>query len=223
MARLITNPAARMALLLFTALLQVRFALATLVSIRSEPAYKAMRECARDCLVWNGSVDLIGELGCVYPYQNECLCRTDLASVASKHLSSCGTTYCTVGPPEGDISMAISVYNSYCVENGFDVTAAPAVAPKTTQAGQGSNPTGAATTGQRAGTGNDQPAATGQSSADGSSGGSGASPGLSTGAMIGIAVSVCSIVVGIIGIVTRVILARKKARENRHQRLGDKF
>lgn len=130
------SPHRRLALLL-TTLLHHHLALATLVSIRSEPAFKAMRECARDCLVWNGSTDLIGELGCVYPYQNECLCRTDLASVASKHLSSCGDTYCTVGPASGDISTAIGLYNSYCVSNGFDVTAAAAVAPQVTQTGSG--------------------------------------------------------------------------------------
>lgn len=123
-------------LLLATAMIQTQLALATVVSIRDEPAFKAMRECARDCLVWNGSIDLIGELGCVYPYQNECLCRPDLAPAASKHLSTCGSTYCTVGPASGDISTAIGLYNSYCVANGFDVTAVAAVAPKTTLATQ---------------------------------------------------------------------------------------
>ena len=131
MAR-ISNPL----LFLATAMVQVQLALATVVSIRDEPAFKAMRECARDCLVWNGSIDLIGELGCVYPYQNECLCRPDLASAASKHLSTCGSAYCTVGPASVDISTAIGLYNSYCVANGFDVTAVAAVAPKTTLATQ---------------------------------------------------------------------------------------
>ena len=131
MARILAKLTSRLALLS----IHLHLALATLVSIRSEPAFKAMRECARDCLVWNGSIDLIGELGCVYPYQNECLCRTDLASAASKHLSTCGETYCTVGPPSGDISTAIGLYNSYCIANGFEVTAA-AAAPKTTAAGQ---------------------------------------------------------------------------------------
>ncbi len=106
-ARTLINLTNHLALLLFTATMQVRLILATLVSIRSEPAFKAVRECARDCLVWNGSIDLIGELGCAYPYQNECLCRTDLALAASKQLSSCGETYCTVGPASGDVSTAI--------------------------------------------------------------------------------------------------------------------
>jgi len=33
--------------------------------------------------------------------------------------------------PEGDISVVLSIYNSYCVSNGFDVTAAPAAAAAT--------------------------------------------------------------------------------------------
>lgn len=91
-----------------------------------------MRECARDCLVWNGSIDLMGEFGCMWPYPNDCLCRTDLAPAASKHISTCCDTYCTAGPASGDISIAISVYNSYCVANGFDVTAAAVAPPQTT-------------------------------------------------------------------------------------------
>jgi hypothetical protein len=100
----------------------------TTVSIRSEPAFKAMRECARDCLVWNGSMDLIGEFGCGYPYPNECLCRADLASQATKHLSTCCDTYCT-GGADVDVSLAIQVYYSYCGANGYDVKAAAEAVP----------------------------------------------------------------------------------------------
>ena len=101
------------------------------VSIRDELPFKALRECAADCLVWNSSGDLIGKLGCKYPYQNDCLCRADLGGVATKHLSSCGTTRCTVGPPDGDISSALSIYNSYCLANGYEVTKAQAQAAPT--------------------------------------------------------------------------------------------
>ncbi|KAK4451277.1 hypothetical protein QBC34DRAFT_458925 [Podospora aff. communis PSN243] len=205
-------------LLLATAMVQIQLTLATVVSIRDEPAFKAMRECARDCLVWNGSIDLIGELGCVYPYQNECLCRPDLASAASKHLSTCGSTYCTVGPASGDISTAIGLYNSYCVANGFDVTAVAAVAPKTTlatQTNQGSGSTNGATVGQQAGNG--QPATTGQSDPSATPGSSGATSGLSTGAMIGIIASVCSVVVGLLGLAVKIYFGRKKARRDQHQ------
>ncbi|KAK0638940.1 hypothetical protein B0T16DRAFT_462661 [Cercophora newfieldiana] len=214
MARITVNPL----LLLATAMVQVQLALATVVSIRDEPAFKAMRECARDCLVWNGSIDLIGELGCVYPYQNECLCRPDLASAASKHLSTCGSTYCTVGPASGDISTAIGLYNSYCVANGFDVTAA-AVAPKTTlatQTNQGNGPTNPATAGQQPG--NNQPATTGgPSSPSPTAGSSGSSSGLSNGAMIGIIASVSSVVVGLLGLGVKIYYGRKKAKRDRRQ------
>lgn len=113
----------------------------TTVSIRSEPAFKAMRECARDCLVWNGSIDLIGEFGCGWPYPNECLCRADLAPQATKHLSSCCDTYCT-GAANVDISSAIEVYYSYCGSNGYDVQASAVAAEAgpaaTTQASKSS-------------------------------------------------------------------------------------
>lgn len=68
------------------------------------------------------------KLDCKYPYQNECLCRVDLAGEASKYLTSCVVKDCTVGPPDADVSSMMSNYNSYCLSNGFDVTAAPAVA-----------------------------------------------------------------------------------------------
>ena len=102
------------------------------VSIRSEDGFKAMRECARDCLAFNGSGDLLGKFGCGYPQQNDCLCRTDLASAASKHLSTCCVGRCTVGPAEGDISTAVSIYQSYCMGNGYDVVAGAAAAPRVT-------------------------------------------------------------------------------------------
>jgi len=114
---------------------------ANVVSVREETAFKAQRECARDCFAWNGSGDLIGLFGCRYPYQNECLCRTDLAPAATKHFSTCMDARCTVGPATGDISTAISIYNSYCVANGFEVTAAVAVPAKATTTSAGSQAT----------------------------------------------------------------------------------
>jgi hypothetical protein len=103
----------------------------TTVSLRSEPAFQAMRECARDCLLFNGSIDLIGEFGCAYPYPNECLCRADLAPQATKHLSTCCDAYCT-GGADVDITSAIQVYYSYCGANGYDVKVAAEAAPATT-------------------------------------------------------------------------------------------
>lgn len=92
------------------------------LSVRDEAAFKAQRECGRDCMVFNGSIDLIGKFGCAWPYQNDCFCRADLGVAATKHFSSCGTARCTVGPSDGDISTMISIYNSYCLSNGYEVT-----------------------------------------------------------------------------------------------------
>jgi hypothetical protein len=115
-------------------LFHIQGATAVVLSIRSEAPFKAMRECARDCLAWNGSIDLIGEFGCGFPQQNECFCRADLGPAASKHISTCASTYCTAGGPDGDIATAINIYNSYCLANGFGVTAVPTTAAKTTAA-----------------------------------------------------------------------------------------
>jgi len=96
-------------------------------TMTNEPAFEAMRKCAQVCVAAPfGS--LPEKLDCKYPYQNECLCRVDLAGEASKYLTSCVVKDCTVGPPDADVSSMMSNYNSYCLSNGFDVTAAPAVA-----------------------------------------------------------------------------------------------
>jgi len=91
------------------------------------PTFESMRNCAQICVTAPfGSLPVT--LGCNYPYQNECVCRVDLAGVASNYLSSCVPSQCTVGPADADMSSMMSIYNSYCKSNGFDVTAAPAVA-----------------------------------------------------------------------------------------------
>ncbi|KAK4164075.1 hypothetical protein QBC43DRAFT_353770 [Cladorrhinum sp. PSN259] len=197
---------------------------ANVVSVASENPFKAMRECARDCFLWNGSGDLIGLFGCRYPYQNECLCRTDLAPAATKHLSTCCDARCTVGPATGDIATAISVYNSYCVANGFEVTAAVAVPAKTTAAGsaptqskQGAaNAANTATTGQSPVDSKSDPTQAGSSSeptstSNGKSGGSG---GLSTGAIVGIVAPIVSVFLTALGVLIKVHFGKKKVRQD---------
>ncbi|KAK3994300.1 hypothetical protein QBC44DRAFT_392820 [Cladorrhinum sp. PSN332] len=196
------------------------------VSVRDEKAFKAMRECARTCFVSNGSGDLIGQFGCRWPYQNDCLCRTDLAPAASKYLSTCCDAYCTVGPATGDISTVISLYNSYCVSNGYEVTAAVAAPAKTTAAaGPGQTPTkqgtanaaNTATTGQIPGADRSDPTGTqaGSSSEPTSaakSGGGGG--GLSTGAMIGIIAPIVSVLLTGIGLLVKVYYNKKRVKQD---------
>ncbi|KAL2201883.1 hypothetical protein CC79DRAFT_1377342 [Sarocladium strictum] len=82
------------------------------LTMTKEPSFKALRSCAQVCVAAPfGSLPV--ELDCDYPYQNECLCREDLAGVASKYLSSCVPRQCTVGPAEADLSSMMSIYNSY--------------------------------------------------------------------------------------------------------------
>ncbi|KAK4223415.1 hypothetical protein QBC38DRAFT_487707 [Podospora fimiseda] len=194
---------------------------ANIVSVGQENAFKAMRECARDCFAWNGSGDLIGLFGCKYPYQNECLCRTDLAPAASKHLTTCLDARCTVGPATGDIATAISVYNSYCVANGFEVTAAPAAAVAKTTSAAAAVPTkqGVPTAGQTVEdktmsepTGTQAGASADSTSTPKSGSGGG---GLSTGAMIGIICSVASVVLTGIGLLIKVYYSKKKVKQNK--------
>jgi hypothetical protein len=107
--------------------------MAAVFTMSKEPAFEVIRVCAKACVTAPfGS--LPEKLDCSYPYQNECVCRVDLAGMASKYLTSC-VSRCTAGPVEGDLSTMMSVYNSYCMANGFDVTAAPAFTTPTGTSG----------------------------------------------------------------------------------------
>lgn len=163
-----------------------------------EPTFEAMRKCAKGCVTAPfGS--LPEKLDCSYPYQNECLCRVDLAGVASKYLTSCVLKGCTAGPADADVSSVMGIYNSYCLSNGFDVTAAPAVA---TSAGSSSNN---GVFGSRTTAGPTQTASSEDGAGPPTSGG-----GLSTGALIGIILPIVSITVGLIGIAVKIYFGRKR-------------
>jgi len=101
--------------------------------------YLDLRECAQDCIWHRGNVDdlVASGLGCPSPWMNECMCRVDLATVASSFLTSCCSSRCTVGSPNGDITAAVGVYNSYCESNGFAVNPAATAAAPTAGSGSG--------------------------------------------------------------------------------------
>lgn len=107
----------------FTLHMMPALAASPTVSVRSEAAYSAMRGCARTCI---GSA-LMSKFDCAWPYYNECMCRTDLAKMATSHFSSCCSSICT-GPAEVDISGANQLYYSYCGANGYAVEAAAVAA-----------------------------------------------------------------------------------------------
>jgi hypothetical protein len=107
---------------------------ASSVTIISENGYKQLRQCAQFCVWHAGAVDdLMAEgLGCTSPWVNDCLCRLDLAPIASSFVSKCCSSRCTIGSADGDVSSAIGVYNTYCQANGFAVAGAGAAVASTT-------------------------------------------------------------------------------------------
>ncbi|KAK4183935.1 hypothetical protein QBC35DRAFT_541629 [Podospora australis] len=185
---------------------------ATSASIRSEPAFKAMRGCARECLAWNNNGDLYSLFDCEYPQQNECLCRTDLASAASKHLSTCCSSLCTPGPATGDIVTAISVYNSTQLGptatqgNGASTGSTPPAADKP-------DPTGSTNNSDEAGTTSSNNNNPGGSNSGGGGGGGGLN--LSTGTMVAIIAPIVSVVIALVGLGVKIHYNRKKVKQGK--------
>jgi hypothetical protein len=98
----------------------------------SQDIYSSQKPCAQQCFLGNFAgcgIDQVAQaMGCGYNYcgnaigaTNGCYCRTDLQSVAQSYVSQCVKTRCTIGNSEIDISSAVSIYDSYCVANGFPV------------------------------------------------------------------------------------------------------
>jgi hypothetical protein len=108
------------------------------VSIFSESAYIAAKECVTICLFYDGlyhpshsiSDDLGEAIGCgAGDPVNACYCRDDLASSASSYLTACVSSRCTgskAGNINNEVASAVSMYNGYCA------TANSAAAAETT-------------------------------------------------------------------------------------------
>src|ERR1700753_814000 len=105
------------------------------VTIFNYPSFRALQPCAKECLWHLGEMDdlMAAGLGCTAPWVNDCLCRTDLAIVASDFVTSCCSKRCTISSPASDIAAAVAVYHSYCETNSFDVTAVPTNAMETSK------------------------------------------------------------------------------------------
>jgi hypothetical protein len=98
-------------------------------TIESVAEYSLQRACVQTCV----GPDLDGlpqNIGCPYPYLNDCACRTDLQLSASTFLTQCVDQWCSSDP--SDFSSAISLYDSYCVSNRFPIVTAPISTPATT-------------------------------------------------------------------------------------------
>jgi len=104
-------------------------------SITAQPLFSSQKPCAQQCFFPNYlacPVDAVASaIGCQYGncpqvfktagYEaaNDCYCRLDLQSAASRYLSSCVMQKCTVGDSSVDMSSAIGLYDTYCWAKGF--------------------------------------------------------------------------------------------------------
>ena len=114
-------------------------------SITAQPLFASQKPCAQQCFFPNYlacPVDAVASaIGCKYgncpqvyktaDYEaaNNCYCRLDLQSVASRYLSSCVMQKCTVGDASVDMKTAIGLYDTYCWAKGFVPATATAPIP----------------------------------------------------------------------------------------------
>ncbi|KAI0401215.1 hypothetical protein F4802DRAFT_440887 [Xylaria palmicola] len=90
--------------------------------ITQAPAWQSQRPCAQKCFyggVYAGPDRLAEAIGCENdPSENECICRPDLQASADAFLQSCVYSTCTRNTL--DTNSAVSIYDSYCTEAGFN-------------------------------------------------------------------------------------------------------
>ncbi|KAH6714301.1 hypothetical protein BKA61DRAFT_735786 [Leptodontidium sp. MPI-SDFR-AT-0119] len=128
------------------ALLYLPFVLSidTYETIASLDAYKSQRACGQACFWYVGAgaeaFDVLGiTLGCTRPVRDSCYCRTDVQAAAVTYLSTCISSQCSgPGVVANDISMATSIYDSYCQGKGYTADTSPASVTATTTSGSGS-------------------------------------------------------------------------------------
>ncbi|ORY12633.1 hypothetical protein BCR34DRAFT_290643 [Clohesyomyces aquaticus] len=88
-------------------------------SIQKDPGYLLQKDCVKSCIFngW-GVKDLMPGIGCSSPFANECLCRADQESPASKYLTTCVNSSCGTSAT-ADLVRAVSVYDGYCSGAGY--------------------------------------------------------------------------------------------------------
>src|SRR5277367_1367325 len=90
-------------------------------SLYSEDLYKQQRSCAQNCFysggVYGDGDNIAIDLSCPSPILNSCYCRGDLQAVAVSYVSSCVSSACSSDTV--DIHSATSLYQAYCVSNGY--------------------------------------------------------------------------------------------------------
>ncbi|GFF92950.1 protein bem46 [Aspergillus udagawae] len=112
------NPRNTSILILLCYSLFINAAQATTATLTESTAYASQRPCAKSCFYWGSSTQggagfLAEGIGCaVDPFENECICRSDLQQTADSFLHKCGANAI-------DISSAIRIYDDYCTSNGW--------------------------------------------------------------------------------------------------------
>ncbi|KAK4658807.1 hypothetical protein QC762_104800 [Podospora pseudocomata] len=97
------------------------------ITIKSFSLFLQQRQCVQLCL-WQpvtSSRDVAVAIGCAEPWVNECFCQRELAGKASTFISNCVASRCgspqEIAPSSGPVASGLSVYNSYCQENGLPI------------------------------------------------------------------------------------------------------
>jgi hypothetical protein len=88
---------------------------AAIESLSTDPVMEAQPTCIQACMMsrpMGGGSNLPRMMQCASPVYNDCMCRTDLASEASDHLTKCINTECSGSM--ASIASAVSLYGSYC-------------------------------------------------------------------------------------------------------------
>ena len=163
------------------------------VSLFQDSGYKLLRNCAQAC-IWGYSGSVADFIGCPSPWYNSCVCNINQQPFAAKNVGNCITTRCT---GTQDVSTAMEVYTNYCSGAGYELGVATATTvtggnPLTPTIFPG-NPTPTLTSPT-------QPANTHSGSGSGSG-----QPLLTTGGIIGVAISAgCSVLGLIFGIAFKI-------------------
>lgn len=101
-------------------------------------------QCVQACFQIDFDVcpmDVLGiALGCAtfacstkgWQAKNDCYCRLDFQQPAQDHLDGCIKASCSVGDPLIAASSAGSIYQRYCEEKGYDITAPASIEATTT-------------------------------------------------------------------------------------------
>jgi hypothetical protein len=97
-------------------------------TLPNQPEYNLLNQCGKTCLYGSSDVWIGGRLGCSSPYTNDCMCRLDKAPTISSYASECNKNLCTFGDAQQDINTFLSLYNSYCAQNGYTLPGAAAEA-----------------------------------------------------------------------------------------------